>query len=376
MAELPAATAEACQLGVSSVNIRKSSFLWKISNFDRLKYRFERDCTPLNIYGMPAYIEDLLKSPSFSVTPDDFQWRLVMFSARNLVTGSPFLCFEFRPDDDPKSFSVDVVLTISILKSNDKVFTKTTNCCIKRMQLGDKFETLGRGFNLGFIDINYLFRAGSCCLINDELHVLCEYELIHDYQNSRTLTFKSLDSVNNDFVLKLEKRWKNEDFCDFHFVAPCGRKLHAHQLVLTARSPVFYAMLKSNAKDKRDGSVKVTDLSYEVLQEMLSFMYCGKIEKLHHELVGGLLSAAKKYQINDLKDVCKKFLFNNLSTENAMQTFKFCKVFDMEDLQSYVNAFIKSNAKKIYFQNVGNGDETDTYVKEIQDMAEKIQLKN
>ena len=77
-------------------------------------------------------------------------------------------------------------------------------------------------------------------------------------------------------------------------------------------------------------------------------MYTGKIEKFDYDTCYGLLVGAEKYQVGHLKNVCKEFMMKNLNVENAIETLKLCKLFPLEDLEKYVEIFVKQNAKLIY----------------------------
>lgn len=372
------------QLGISTLNTRKSSFLWKISNVDLLKYKFGRLITPLpsgkidkDYEIQSSLVKEIIVSPTFSASPDDLKWCLVMFCDKYHVS------FEFRSKDS-KYFTIDANISISILKHQGKI---TKHCCIKQCQ--DVISSRS-GFLFQLIAISTLFST-SYHIMNRELQILCEYELIPDYGKNeiipvenQVLTFENQDSINRSIVNTLTKQWTDREFCDYELIAPCGRKLSAHKLILSARSPVFSAMLKSGMIENRDNFVKIEDINYEALEEMLRFMYSGKLKNLEPKTIGGIVAAAEKYQIYNLKDVCKEFLQKHLCVDNAIDTLRICKTYSMTDLESHVNAFIRPNAKMIYCSNalIGVGkkqkcdDEADMYFKLICAEAEKIQPNN
>lgn len=331
------------QWGITSHNIRKGVFDWKIANFDKMKHKFCRLISSTDKDGNVLSVDDVIESPTFSVNSNDLKWSLVMFSIRPHPCGESYVCFEFR-SKDTRYFTVDVNLSISILIDNKVVETDKSNFCVKRCEDPD---SACRGFMLRFLSILRLFLTARKANLssNNELHLLCEYELISDDApaHNRVLTIENHDFIKTTILRNFEKQWKDKKFCDFELVAPCDRKLSAHKFVLSAGSPVFFAMLENDMKEKKNNFVEIKDLSYESIYQMLYFMYSGKIEKLDHKNVDGILAAAEKYQIDNLKYLCKEFLFKNLNVENALKTLQLSKMFGLTDLIPHVDLFVKKN---------------------------------
>lgn len=126
---------------------------------------------------------------------------------------------------------------------------------------------------------------------------------------------------------------------DFHFSD--GSVLHAHKLVLVARSSFFSAMFLNNDtyEETKSGRVNICDIQPDVFKEMLSYLYTTKVPKMH-KLAFELLMAADKvcnvsssskitlltfllfhqYDLQELKTMCEKELAKNLNAE-TMQTY-------------------------------------------------------
>ena len=56
-----------------------------------------------------------------------------------------------------------------------------------------------------------------------------------------------------------------------------GQEVKAHKAILVAHSTVFAAMFEHECVEKRDGKVKITDISLEALKQLLRYMYTGKV---------------------------------------------------------------------------------------------------
>ena len=80
-----------------------------------------------------------------------------------------------------------------------------------------------------------------------------------------------------------------------------GRKeLKAHKLILSARSPVFARMFQHNTRESITNTVTITDITAEVLEAMLQFIYtddCAILQKSadsSDDVIRELLIAADK----------------------------------------------------------------------------------
>ena len=144
-----------------------------------------------------------------------------------------------------------------------------------------------------------------------------------DHQSDR------VNQINNDSQTKSKeaaikdfgKMFENKEFCDFEIVCD-GKDFSCHQSILSARSPVFSAMLKNELKESESGKVCIKDVKQETMAEMLYFIYTGLVKETaltETNAVVELLFAADKYQLDTLKDICQDKLRSILDAENAIE---------------------------------------------------------
>ena len=100
-----------------------------------------------------------------------------------------------------------------------------------------------------------------------------------------------------------------------------GKEFRCHKSILAARSSVFDAMFSHNLKEKMNSSVEIVDLDSETVQDMITYIYSGKVGELDGK-AKELLSAAEKYDLTDLKQLCEDSLGNNISKDNALGKIK------------------------------------------------------
>lgn len=184
--------------------------------------------------------------------------------------------------------------------------------------------------------------------VNNELNVLCEYELIPQHSNSQVLTIDNDESKYQvNLINSLLKQWEKQNKDDLMLIASCNRVLYANTFILKARSPVFERMLESNMQEVKNNYVKIRDLNYDTLSKMVRFMHSGKVDVIDRKSVSDLLYAAEKYDIKDLKEACGKFLFKNLRISNASKALELCEIYGLRDVKPHVEAFVKANKRSI-----------------------------
>ena len=58
------------------------------------------------------------------------------------------------------------------------------------------------------------------------------------------------------------------------------KEIKAHKVLLAARSPVFESMLTNGMIESSSNVIEVSDIDYEVMKEMIGFMYTGFVSNL------------------------------------------------------------------------------------------------
>lgn len=107
-------------------------------------------------------------------------------------------------------------------------------------------------------------------------------------------------------------------FTDFQIQTNDGQVLNANKAVLSARSPVFNAMLKNEMTEAKTGLVFVPDFDSKVMKLVLQFIYCDLVEG-SNKTAAELVYAAEKYQLEELKQRCLNTIGSALSINNVAQ---------------------------------------------------------
>ena len=152
------------------------------------------------------------------------------------------------------------------------------------------------------------------------------------------------DEESSDVLLKVE-----------------DRVFRAHKNILKVRSPVFACMFKPHTIESSTGVVNIPDCSTAAFEIFLLYLYTGKADSITSDNVCNLYYAADKYQIDDLKAECVRFMTRNLSVDN------FCEVITLSLQHSELH--LQKMATLFFCKNVRNIITTTEWQKFVKDYS-------
>ncbi|CAI9087600.1 OLC1v1021708C1 [Oldenlandia corymbosa var. corymbosa] len=120
----------------------------------------------------------------------------------------------------------------------------------------------------------------------------------------------------------------------------------AHRAVLACRSPVFRAMLENKMEESISGTIKIGDVSYDVLRIFVNYLYTAEA-CLDENVAYDLLVLADKYQVKHLKTYCEKYLMSNLTWENSIPTYAFAHQHNAKTLLDAALSLIMDNMDQL-----------------------------
>lgn len=148
---------------------------------------------------------------------------------------------------------------------------------------------------------------------------------------------------------------ENEECSDITFTVH-GEKIHAHKLVLAARSPVFESeFFDSLEEDNRE--IVVTDMEPKVFKALLHFIYKDTLVEdeelsvsssscmstISDTLVAKLLAAADKYNLPRLRLMCESVLCKDISVNSVAKILALADHYHAMDLKSVCLKFAAEN---------------------------------
>jgi speckle-type POZ protein len=135
---------------------------------------------------------------------------------------------------------------------------------------------------------------------------------------------------------KNEKMFIDGLFSDIEVRAD-GRTLKAHRSFLI-QSPVFKEMIEKG-KISQNNIVDVKDFSFDVMKEMLRFLYSNRLENLDAHAID-LIMCAYSYELPDLEETCSKWLETNVNIVNFASCIIVADLLNIEPLKRAALKFI------------------------------------
>ena len=151
--------------------------------------------------------------------------------------------------------------------------------------------------------------------------------------------------------IQLEGLFNEMKFSDVSFNIG-GRQFPAHKSILAAKSEVFEAMFQHPTKENFTNPIEIEDIEPDVFHELLRFIYTGRLSRKTMEtLAVGLLIAADKYLLEDLKVKCENYLICQMSQANCLE------ILSNEHLPDSAKSELKELATHFLSLNEGKGPE-------------------
>lgn len=279
-------------------------------------------------------IGDALVSPLFKTNSVN-KWRLVLYPKGKNERCKGFLSLYLQ-----NCSLVDVQATFSLSLMNQSNF-KVENCGTVNNGF---FKTQDSADNWGFLKFtkeSFVMDPKNHFIRDNKLTILCNIEMENKILNKLKLS--------NDF----EQLLTNQEFSDVIITAE-GKNFYLHKCILTARSTYFQGMFKHDMKEKIQNAVEIEETKYEVLEELFRFIYSGKISDNAMNMICEILTAAEKYCVDDLKDLCTDMMSNCLSESNALAFLNSAIINNAEKLESSIINYVSSNLDDFVFSEEFN----------------------
>ncbi|XP_057320397.1 kelch-like protein 24 [Microplitis mediator] len=150
-----------------------------------------------------------------------------------------------------------------------------------------------------------------------------------------------------NFYQELQQFHKATVFSDV-ILSVDGAELPAHKIILSSHSPVLFAMLTADMKEKKESRIDIENFEVDVINEMLTYFYTGETKASEDvDTALKMLELANMYQINKLKDICEQTLLNNIKVDNVLVILVAADDFNAQKLVDESIKFMVNNRKEI-----------------------------
>lgn len=122
-------------------------------------------------------------------------------------------------------------------------------------------------------------------------------------------------------------------------------QIKVHKSVLAARSSVFEAMFtQASMREVNTNTVEIHDMEYDVVKQMVDFMYTGFVPSLDKYSLD-LLFASEKYHLTTLGLLCQKYLMHHLTLNNVVDVLLASDLLNLTQLKSSCVDFLSKKGK-------------------------------
>ncbi|CAO4364921.1 Protein CBR-BATH-44 [Caenorhabditis briggsae] len=308
--------------------------LWTIRGFSQL------DCRYLET---SAKIKDMAIQPTSqpsgsAALPDlpDITFRIRLHPQGNKESNKDFTFFQCFTNQSTHTGSPTFKAKFKFAVHNERGEETPTTVYSGTQQLHGYFEYIRREVLMSHVQPG------------DDLYLSLSIFITFDTvtKASQTVRYIPPDMPKPTEVTKdLENLFRSGKHADFTFVIE-GRELKAHKAILAARSPVFAAMMESHTAESQNSRVVLGEIEYEVVQQLLNYIYSGTCTKM-----GGyaleILAAADRFALPGLKNLAEAAMKNGLSAETVCKQLAHADLYNMTEFKKEAIKFICLNANAV-----------------------------
>lgn len=160
-----------------------------------------------------------------------------------------------------------------------------------------------------------------------EMKCYVEITALKTKNDSGVQTMKQSNKCVDKLSKDIGELLTDDDHCDVILVVQ-NQEIKVHKLILSARSPVFKAMLSVDMKEKRESRIVIPDIHFEAVKEFIKFLYSAQLNTTNY--AKDLLILSEMYQIIDLKEACENKLLSQLNKDNAMESLFIANLYNCQ----------------------------------------------
>ncbi|CAL9698480.1 unnamed protein product [Knipowitschia caucasica] len=135
----------------------------------------------------------------------------------------------------------------------------------------------------------------------------------------------------------LRKEFDSEETSDLRFSVE-GKCIHVHKALLKIRCEHFRSMFRSQWTEDQQEVIEIAQFSFPVYRSFLQFLYTDTVELPPEDAIG-LLDLATSYCETRLKRLCQQIIKRGITVDNAFTLLSAAIKYDAEDLEEFCFRF-------------------------------------
>ena len=317
---------------LTNVNLGQKSFShrWGISNFTKI---------------MSWKSGNHLESSTFSIITKKckLDWELSLYP--NAVEDDVAYLYIFLLNKSYDSMKDDICVEISF-----SVLDAEGGIAVYKKLNQKTLDRTVRSWGCKIIQTSALKDRGL--LVHDTLTLLAKITLVGDdvIVGGNGSSKKDQDAAASICRLStdIESMLDTGRFSDC-VIACGGQEFPCHKFILAARSSVFDAMFSHDMEEQIRNRVEIKDLDVNIVQGMIDYIYSGQVIELESK-ASGLITAAEKYDLQELKQMCVTSLCNGIRDDNVLDMLVLVETYDLPELRKSALEFTALHKKDVVNQ--------------------------
>ncbi|KAM4795005.1 RCC1 and BTB domain-containing protein 1 [Rhinophrynus dorsalis] len=180
---------------------------------------------------------------------------------------------------------------------------------------------------------------GQAILAPHLMHFTCTDDVFACFSNPPVM-WRILSVEHEDFLTvaeSLKKEFDSEQTADLKFRVD-GKDIHVHKAVLKIRCEHFRTMFQSHWNENSKEVIEIDQFSYPVYRAFLEYLYTDNVDLPPEDAIG-LLDLATSYCENRLKKLCQHIIKRGITVENAFLLLSAAVRYEAEDLEEFCFRF-------------------------------------
>uniref|UniRef100_A0A671VA63 Regulator of chromosome condensation (RCC1) and BTB (POZ) domain containing protein 1 n=1 Tax=Sparus aurata TaxID=8175 RepID=A0A671VA63_SPAAU len=143
----------------------------------------------------------------------------------------------------------------------------------------------------------------------------------------------------------LRKEFDSPETADLKFSVD-SKYIHVHKAVLKIRCEHFRSMFRSQWTEDQQEVIEIGQFSYPVYRSFLQFLYTDTVDLPPEDAIG-LLDLATSYCENRLKRLCQQIIKRGITVDNAFTLLSAAIRYDAEDLEVFCFRFCVNHLTQV-----------------------------
>ncbi|XP_051283401.1 RCC1 and BTB domain-containing protein 1 isoform X3 [Dicentrarchus labrax] len=163
-----------------------------------------------------------------------------------------------------------------------------------------------------------------------------------------SVMWRLMSMEHDDFLTvaeALRKEFDSPETADLKFSVE-GKCIHVHKAVLKIRCEHFRSMFRSQWTEDQQDVIEIGQFSYPVYRSFLQFLYTDTVDLPPEDAIG-LLDLATSYCENRLKRLCQQIIKRGITVENAFTLLSAAIRYDAEDLEVFCFRFCVNHLTQV-----------------------------